>query len=112
MWPWSTIAKLRTQLNLVEIELGLHKDSLTRRLEDLQHTEVKLRECESRRRIAERNNDTLRKVCHENAQERDVALAARDALQTRVDILTEQLLVAQKNDQRDPKTGRFVKATS
>mgnify|MGYP000364349724 CR=1 FL=1 len=98
MWPWSTLAKLRNQIAFEKSLAVTQRRSMddVRRL--LSNTLSEKRTAEAQRDEVQRAYDVLKKLLTERTTERDEAQA--------------QLAIAVKNDTRDPKTGRFVKAAS
>lgn len=109
MWPWSTIIKLRARAAQAEAALAATRDTVNQLRRDVVTRRGERDEALRLRDVAYGRELQVREVCAQNAIDRDTAQAGCVALQARIDILTEQLLKAQKNDTRGPN-GRFVKA--
>lgn len=138
MWPWSTIKSLERKLQGAKDAAESAKragENIHRHYQNLfeKHQEVR-RQCD----VLTEQRDEARSLISKAELERDQARQGNVALQNRIDDLVmqitahqrqeqhyqdnaltyrrtiedlrTQLLAACKNDTRDPKTGRFMKA--
>lgn len=97
MWPWSTIARLTSQLREAQ-------DDASRFAERAFRANTEAEQYRQRWVTLNENYEELKR--HAGLAEKLLSVKAAEA-----DALRNQLALAVKNDKRDPRTGRFVKST-
>ena len=110
IWPWSTIRQLRDALADAKREATLWETSYERRAQA--YDEVVMQRMNLMGQLAAANQEAqnLRdQVIEEDVRYRELLKHSCDIDYEKV-MLRRQLAEAQRNDTRDPKTGRFVKA--